>query len=188
MSRQGSKFNFYTIILLLFVSCSSIRDKGRSSDASYSMSDFTECDLEVFVPAKTITTTLDSIIENTVSCERYTKLQIGFLFESYLDDQDKRIITVSNIVDLHEFYYGQCSGLFFYKGYQFALIGDIISEFFIPQGETEKVLYIALGREKNPKGRGEFFNSSWSYVFESGRLRNYYYTDCGKHWDSEESE
>lgn len=188
MSQLGSKCFLYVIFLLFFVSCSSSSDKKRITDTSYTLEDYTECDLELFIPTEAITITLDSLIENTLNCERYSNLPIGFVFLNHLDNQENHIVTIGNIVDLHEFYYEQCSGLFFYKGYQFALIGDIISEFFIPHGESRKVLYIALGKEKNPKGRGEFFNSSWSYILEKDSLKSYYFTNCGRHWDSEKSD
>jgi len=113
MRLLESKYSFLAFFFVLIISCNNHRDKGNISETSYSLRDFAECDLEVFTPNENITVILDSVIEKTIQCERYTNLPLGFLFESYIDNQENHIITISNIVDIHEFYYAQCSGLFY---------------------------------------------------------------------------
>lgn len=186
------KFGFILTLPFLMHSClkkNKIEESNSEiaySKVSYSLEDLTELDLEVFAMSPEIVPILDSAIDLTINCESYKNIQFSFAIESYKDSLDTHRFHISTLSEPYKLNYNYCQGISFYKGYRIVLIGGAISDHFSSLGFKETIFFISPEKKEHidPK-YGEFFDSSWDYIYEDGRFICYHYNYCGDFWYDE---
>lgn len=178
------KFFILVLISITQVSCNlKTNTEVIELTRQYSIKDLVQTKLKLYEIDKKAFPLLDSIIRNTNECEKFKNTQIGFIFTEHKDSTDKSIISIENTTNLCEFDYSLCNGVFYFKGYQFAIIGIVCDSLLKDLGQH--VQLIGIKKEKLQtmyKGNDEFFHSSWSYVYDGEDFRCVDFNACGKFW------
>jgi len=123
----------------------------------------------------------DSLIDLVIDCPNNINLQIGFVVSTSIDSVGIKHITIENINDLTRFDYSRCDGVFYYRGYQFVIIGN--RWLFKNSGMVIKLISINPKRLKSIfRANGEFYNSSWDFVYVKNEFYCISYHNCGEYW------
>jgi hypothetical protein len=168
----------FIILTFFYISCANFKtNKLLYSD--YKLSDLTQIQLEQYSINSNFYPILDSVIRSVNKCNNYVDMQIGFTFTAMNDSLDRLEFTISSIYDLYALNYNYCNGVFYYKGYQFLFYGVISSEILQDLYKSKRLFYLKPEKLRNfYDKRGEFFNSSWTYIFNSNKFKCVYYLDC----------
>lgn len=176
------------ILLIVFLaSCSSKNEPGLPVITdSFSLEDLKEIELNLYEVKSELEPLLDSIIFQSSNCGKYKNHPLGFVFESYRDSSGIFQIHLSSLVELEKMNYERCSGIFYHKGYSFAYIGDILEKCFKSLKDKRKIFFVAPEKMESIDYKyGEFFDSSWDFIYKEGKFICYHYNNCGEIWYEE---
>lgn len=177
------KLLYYILPLFFLLAC---KNENTSEEAvlsrQFSLKDLVETNLKLYESNAILHPILDSIIDLTVKCPDYKNEQFGFFLTSYSDSINRLLISIENTTKLYEFNYNRCNGVFYYKGYQFALIG-ISTSILKDLGKTIKIFFVNPAKlRKMYNEKSEFFYSSWNYVYKNNKFFCLSYNRCGNYW------
>lgn len=173
---------FILIISLLLTFCTNNNDKEVIAlKSSYSIGDLNFIKLDLLEAEDEIEPLIDSIIGLAINCPNYNNMPLGYIISSSIDTIKGINIKIETINELTRFDYSICNGVFYYKGYQFALIGN---NWFLKN--TNKVVKLIGINSKSLENiywdNGEFFNSSWEFVFFNNKFHCISFNNCGEYW------
>lgn len=126
----------------------------------------------------------DSLINLVVNCQSNQSKQVGFVLSANIDSGGSQMISFTCILDLLRFDYSLCSGAFYYKGYQFAVIGSLSSF----KKSNNKVQIVHINNEKLISmhlNHNENHICSWDFIEMNDELICISYNYCGEYWFDE---
>jgi len=176
---------YYLLVIIMLAGCTGRNaNEVRPLYQNNPSSDLIYADLQLCEIKENVHPVLDTIISRVIDCPNFKNKPISFVFTSYIDSLQRTLISIENNTEISDFDYSICDGVFYYKGYQFAYIGNkdnLIKEI------KEKVYYIKRGNlHEIHNEKGEFFHSSWNYLMEDETFKCISYTDCGEYYHAGE--
>lgn len=173
------------LTILFFLSCRNERKVEVIPITNYySLADMDEANLKFYSIKKILRPTLDTVIESVSNCNRYDNFQVSYVVNSLQDTLNMLHVNISNNTDQFAFNYSICNGIFYYRGYQFVFIGTGLDSMLINLDKKKKLFYLNPKKLKNLYSEhGEFFHSSWDFIYENGNFTCISYTNCEKFWN-----
>ncbi|HNV53092.1 MAG TPA: hypothetical protein PK692_09305 [Bacteroidales bacterium] len=126
----------------------------------------------------------DSLINLVANCQSNQSKQVGFVLTANIDSSGSQMISFTCILDLLRFDYSLCNGAFYYKGYQFAVIGNLSSF----KKSDSKVQIVHINKEKLISmhlNSNENHICSWDFIKMNDKLICISYNYCGEYWFDE---
>jgi len=165
----------FLTLVLIFSCCTNFKTVPVLY-AEYSLDDLSEIELHQYKVKAVLYQVLDSTINQANKCFFYEDIQIDYTFEVIQDSLGSFELNIASIYDLYTLDYNDCSGVFYYKGYQFLLYGPFVPEILEDMHKNKRLFYLNPDKLRHYyPPYGEFFNSSWTYSFRNG---NFKFIDC----------
>ncbi len=177
------KLLFYLLIISVFLN-SCINNKNEEViplSKGFQLDDLIVTKLDLMELDYKIMPFYDSLINLVIDCPLNQKKQFGFLVTMSIDSLNMMRTTFECIYDLIKFDYSLCNGIFYYKGYQFAAIGNM---FFLKKSSKEvKVVHIISEKLKSMyQDYDDFHDSSWTFIYLNDKFKCISYNHCRKYW------
>jgi hypothetical protein len=171
------------MILVLFSSCElNNTNEVIPLSSEFKANDLTVKKIEVYQINKELVPLIDSIIDLIISCPNHSNHQISFIYTSFYEAPNYHL-SIEVLRNPIYFDYSICEGVFYYKGYQFGVIGE--SRFLEKINDSIQVVGLSFDKMKKLKFDDEFSESSWQFVFIDNQNYCISFINCNEYWYDE---